>query len=248
LADLAGARTFTPPSVVGRPSKGASAFHLAVQVREVRCRPGKISPRSSIRRRRKFGLPRGRCNVESRGIAVAADEQIEYRALRRHRGERSIRAGVLSLETWWIDALQSAGRTCGRSSKRVPKGAWGSPSSRRTSSSSSSESWSSRLPSSSCAFRRARPNVDLARRAMLPAPRERAGARLVDQAVAPSSRIAQLDGSKLEQVRKDAQRPGSLQFRFADVEDHLDGAAGFTNHALLQAVENARLAHAGSLG
>ena len=36
--------------------------------------------------------------------------------------------------------------------------------------------------------------------------------------------MAQLDGSKLEQVRKDAQRPVSLHFRSADVEDHLDGA------------------------
>jgi hypothetical protein len=93
--------------------------------------------------------------VEPPACAVAADEQIEYRSLRRHRAERSIRAGVLSREAGWIDALQSAGRTSGSSSRRVPKGAWANRSSRRTSSSPSSESWSSRLPSSSCAFRRA---------------------------------------------------------------------------------------------
>src|ERR1019366_7453555 len=119
--------------------------HHAVQVREVGCRhridlsPLVHSPP------KKFGLPRGRCDVEPPGIAVAADEQIEYRDLQRHRGERSIRAGVLSLEAWWIDALQLGGQTCGPSSRRVPKGAWGSRSSRPTSSSPSSESWSSRL-------------------------------------------------------------------------------------------------------
>jgi hypothetical protein len=72
--------------------------HHAVQVREVRCRHGKDLSALVHSPPKKFGLPRGRCNVESPGIAVAADEQIEYRALRRHRGERSIRAGVLSLE------------------------------------------------------------------------------------------------------------------------------------------------------
>jgi hypothetical protein len=128
----------------------------AVQVREVRCRHGKDLSALVHSPPKKFGLPRGRCYVEPSGIPVAADEQIEYRDLRRHRGERSIRAGVLSLEAGWIDALQSGGRTCGPSSRRMPKGAWANRSSRRTSSSPSAESWSSRLPSSSCAFRVAR--------------------------------------------------------------------------------------------
>ena len=127
--------------------------HQAIQVREVGCRHGENLSVLVDSPPKKFRLPGGRCDVEPPRIAVAADEQIEYGGLRRHRGERSIRAGVLSLEAWWIDALQSGGRTCGPSSRRVPKGAWGSRSSRRTSSSPSSESWLSRLPSSSCAFR-----------------------------------------------------------------------------------------------
>jgi hypothetical protein len=34
-----------------------------------------------------LGLPRGRCDVEPPGIAIAADEQIEYRGLRRRHTE-----------------------------------------------------------------------------------------------------------------------------------------------------------------
>jgi hypothetical protein len=41
---------------------------------------------------------------------------------------------------------------------------------------------------------------------------------------APSSGVAQLDGSELEQVREEAKRLAPLQFRPGDVEDRLDGA------------------------
>jgi hypothetical protein len=64
--------------------------HHAVQVREVGCRHGKDLSALVHSPPKNFGRPRGRCDVEPPGIAVAADEQIEYRALRRHRGERSI--------------------------------------------------------------------------------------------------------------------------------------------------------------
>ncbi len=49
--------------------------HHAVQVREVGCRHGKDLSALVHSPPKKFGLPRGRCDVESPGIAVAADEQ-----------------------------------------------------------------------------------------------------------------------------------------------------------------------------
>ena len=155
LADLPWARTSTPPSVVGRLAKGASAFPIK-RSRSARsgAATGKTSPRSSIRPAEEVRASTRRCNVEAPSIAVATDEQIEYRGLRCHCGERSIRAGVLSPEAGWIDALQSGGRTCGPSSRRVPNGAWGSPPllkayflPRRL-----RHRRSSRRPSSSCAF------------------------------------------------------------------------------------------------
>jgi len=64
--------------------------HQAVQVREVGCRHGEDLSVPVHSPPKKFGLPRGRCDVESPAIAVAADEQIEYTGFRRHHGERSI--------------------------------------------------------------------------------------------------------------------------------------------------------------
>src|ERR1019366_1982421 len=83
--------------------------HHAVQVREVGCGHGKDLSALVHSPPKNVGLPRGRCDVKPPGIAFAADEQIEYSRLRRHHGERSIRAGLLSLEAGWIDALQSGG-------------------------------------------------------------------------------------------------------------------------------------------
>src|ERR1019366_9762020 len=75
--------------------------HHAVQVREVGCGHGKDLSALVHSPPKNVGLPRGRCDVKPPGIAFAADEQIEYSRLRRHYGERSIRAGVLSLEAGW---------------------------------------------------------------------------------------------------------------------------------------------------
>src|ERR1019366_670366 len=86
--------------------------HQAVQVREVGCCHGENlsvlvhSPPKNV------GLPRGRCDVEPPGIAFAADEQIEYCGLRRHHGERSIRAGVLV--TWRRGGSTRCSRMAGR--------------------------------------------------------------------------------------------------------------------------------------
>jgi hypothetical protein len=64
----------------------------AVQVREVGCRHGENLSVFVHSPPKEFGPPRGRCDVEPPGIAVAADEKIEYRSLRRHHGDRSIGA------------------------------------------------------------------------------------------------------------------------------------------------------------
>src|ERR1019366_1129994 len=53
--------------------------HHAVQVREIGCRHGKDLSALVHSPPKKFGLPRGRCDVEPPAVAVAADEQVEYR-------------------------------------------------------------------------------------------------------------------------------------------------------------------------
>jgi len=60
--------------------------HHAVQVREVGCGHGKDLSALVHSPPKKFRLPRGRCDVEPPAVAIAADEHIEYRGLRHHRG------------------------------------------------------------------------------------------------------------------------------------------------------------------